>query len=191
MRKLENYMKTKYEDFEVSVPDLDGTGFAEKLTVKVPLEWDEELQQWLLTPKANQIIEDTKARHMGLLLPSQFRELRERLSYSQKQMGELFHIGAKSWTRWESGKLRPSRSINLLVRALYEGNLSMNYLLKRNGKNGGKSEARKARHNGIGLPHRGITKISRSPGNSGRTQRTRRLAKTKAGTVATAKSGGR
>jgi len=71
---------------------------------------------------------------MGLLLPEQFQELRERYDCSQKEMGELFQVGEKSWTRWETDKHRPSRSISLLVRALYDGDLSINYLLKRAGK---------------------------------------------------------
>jgi transcriptional regulator with XRE-family HTH domain len=127
-------MKTKYEDFEVCIPDLAGTGIAERLTVKIPLEWDEEVKQWLISAEANEIIENTKARHMGLLLPAQFKELRERYDYSQKEMGELFQVGEKSWTRWESGKHRPSRSISLLARAVYDGELTINYLLKRAGK---------------------------------------------------------
>lgn len=127
-------MKTKYEDFEVCIPDLAGTGIAERLTVQIPLEWDEEVKQWLIGAAANEIIEDTKARHMGLLLPAQFKELRERYGYTQKQMGELFQVGEKSWTRWESGKHRPSRSNNLPIRALYDGEISINYLLKRAGK---------------------------------------------------------
>src|SRR5258707_15459412 len=73
----------------------------------------------------------TQPRHMGLLLPNQFKELRERYGYTQKEMGELFQVGEKSWTRWESGKHRPSRSISLLIRAVYEGELSLNYLLRR------------------------------------------------------------
>jgi transcriptional regulator with XRE-family HTH domain len=127
-------MKTKTEEFEVCIPDLAGTGIAERVMVKIPLEWDEEVKQWLIGAEANQIIEDTKARHMGLLLPAQLKELRERYDYTQKEMGELFQVGEKSWTRWESGKHRPSRSINLLVRALYEGEISIDYLLKRAGK---------------------------------------------------------
>ena len=78
------------------------------------------MKEWLLTPEAHQIIEETKARRMGLLLPAQMKELRERYKYSQKEMGELFQVGEKSWTRWESGKHRPSRSINLIIRALFE-----------------------------------------------------------------------
>lgn len=127
-------MKTKNEEFEVLVPNLDGTAVAEKVTVTVPVEWDEELKEWLLTSEAHQVIEDTKARHMGLLLPAQLKELRERHQCTQKEMGELFQVGEKSWTRWESGKHRPSRSINLMIRALYEGEVSINYLLRRAGK---------------------------------------------------------
>jgi DNA-binding transcriptional regulator YiaG len=127
-------MKTQYESFEVCIPNLAGTTIAERIVVRIPLEWDEEVKQWLISAEANRIIEDTKARHMGLLLPAQFKELRERFGYSQKEMGELFQVGEKSWTRWETGRQRPSRSINLLVRALYEDELSVNYLLKRAGK---------------------------------------------------------
>lgn len=127
-------MKTKFKDYEVLVPNLDGTEVAERVNVKIPLEWDEELEVWVLTPEAHRIIEDTKARHMGLLLPVEFKELRERFKLSQKEMGELFQAGEKSWTRWETGKQRPSRMVSLLVRSLYEGEISINYLLKKAGK---------------------------------------------------------
>ena len=118
---MKTNMKTKTEEFEILIPNLDGTDIAERVKVPVTLEWDEEVKQWLLTPEAHQIIEDTKARRIGLLLPAQLKELRDRYDYTQKEMGELFQVGEKSWTRWESGRHRPSRSINLLIRALYEG----------------------------------------------------------------------
>lgn len=127
-------MKTKTAEFEVSIPNLDGTEIAERVKVPVTLEWDEEIKEWLLTPEAHQVIENTKARRIGLLLPDQLMELRQQYNYTQKEMGELFQVGEKSWTRWETGKHRPSRSINLLIRALYEGEISVNYLLKRAGK---------------------------------------------------------
>jgi len=127
-------MRTKTEEFEVLVPNLEGTGIIERVKVPITLQWDEEVKEWLLTPEAHRIIEGTQARRMGLLLPEQFQELRERCDCTQKEMGELFQVGEKSWTRWESGKHRPSRSISLLIRALYDGELSVNYLLKRAGK---------------------------------------------------------
>lgn len=127
-------MRTKTEEFEVLVPHLEGKGIAERVKVPITLRWDEEVKEWLLTPEAHEIIENTQARHMGLLLPQQFRELRERHGCTQKEMGDLFQVGEENWTRWESGKQRPSRSISLLIRALYEGELSINYLLRHAGK---------------------------------------------------------
>ena len=127
-------MKIENREFEVQVPKVDGSGIAEKVNVMVPVCWDEEIQDWLMTPEAHEIIDNTKARLIGLLLPAQLKELRERHNCTQKEMGELFQVGEKSWTRWESGKHRPSRSINLLICALYDGEISINYLLKRAGK---------------------------------------------------------
>ena len=127
-------MKTKTEKFEVLVPGIGEDEIAERVTVDISLRWDDDLEEWLLTEEAHRIIEDTKARHMGLLLPKQLMELRHRYGYSKKEMGELFQVGEKSWNRWESGKHRPSRSINLLIRALYEGEISVDYLLEQAGK---------------------------------------------------------
>ena len=115
------------------MPKADGSG-TEKATVEVPVVWDDDLKDWLMTPEAHEIIDNTKARLIGLLLPEQFKELRQKYGYTQKQMGELFQVGEKSWTRWESGKQRPSRSLNVLIRALHDGELSINYLRERAGK---------------------------------------------------------
>ncbi len=127
-------MKIKEQEFEIHVPKVDGSGIAEIVKVMVPVRWDEEVQVWLMTPEAHEIIDNTKARLIGLLMPEQLKELRERHDCTQTEMGELFQVGEKSWTRWESGRHRPSRSINLLIRALYEGEISIDYLLKRAGK---------------------------------------------------------
>lgn len=127
-------MKIENREFEIYVPKADGTGIAETVKVMVPVCWDEEVKEWLMTPEAHEIIENTKARLIGLLLPEQFAELRKRYNYTQQQMGELFQAGEKSWNRWETGYQRPSRSINLLIRALYEGEISIDYLLKKAGK---------------------------------------------------------
>jgi len=121
----------KTEKFEVLIPNLDGTAVAERVSVDVPVCFDERIKDWVLTEEAHRIIDDTKARHMGLILPSQMKELRTRLGYSQIQMGQLFQIGEKSWLRWESGKHRPTRSISLLIMALYEGKIPLEYLLQR------------------------------------------------------------
>jgi len=85
-----NNPKFQTQPFDVSIPDLSGEAVAEVVTIHVEMEWDEELHQWLITPDGMRKIDDTKARHMGLLLPAEFKELRERHGYSQKEMGELF-----------------------------------------------------------------------------------------------------
>jgi DNA-binding transcriptional regulator YiaG len=126
-------LNTKTEKFEVSIPNLDGTAVAERVPVEVPVYFDERIQEWVLTEAAHQIIDDTRARYMGLILPSQMKELRERLGFSQSQMGQLFQIGEKSWSRWESGKHRPTRSMGLLIMAAYEGKIPMDYLLSKAG----------------------------------------------------------
>src|SRR6266704_43772 len=87
--------KLKHSDFEILVPDLEGTGLAERFKVLVPLRWDEDLVEWLLTPDAHEIIENAKARRMELLLPRQFKELRDRYQFTQKQMGEVFQVGER------------------------------------------------------------------------------------------------
>ena len=84
-------------------------------------EWDEEISEWLLTPESLQQIDDTKARRMGLLLPAELKALRERLCLSQSQIADMLEIGEKSWSRWESGRHRPSRSMNLLIKTLDAG----------------------------------------------------------------------
>ncbi len=54
------------QDFEVSVPNWEGTGIAERVNVKIPERWDEELGEWMLAPEAHKIIEDTKRGVFGL-----------------------------------------------------------------------------------------------------------------------------
>lgn len=121
-------MKTKIESIEVRIPNADGTGVAERIPVDVPLRWDAELKEWLLTEEAHELIDNTKARHMGLISPADLKEMRLRLRLTQRQIGSLLQVGEKSYTRWESGRARPSRSLNVLLCALRDGRLSVPYL---------------------------------------------------------------
>jgi len=122
------------QPFEVTIPDLSGEKVERVITIQVPMEWDDEVKEWLMTKEGLRLVEDTEARAMGLILPEQMKSLRDRLGYTQKQMGELFQVGGKSWTRWETGRHRPSRVISLLIRALSDGEISIDYLLERAGK---------------------------------------------------------
>lgn len=116
--------ESQLQSFDVSIPASDGKSVSEVVSIMVPVEWDKDAQDWVLTPDAMELIEETKARHMGLLTPAEIRALREQLGYSQEKMSEVLEIGAKTWSRWETGRQRPSRSLNLLLKALKSGILT-------------------------------------------------------------------
>jgi putative zinc finger/helix-turn-helix YgiT family protein len=118
----------KYAEVQVRIPNLEGDGISEIYTLKVPVVTDPDTGEELLTEEAVEMIDNTKARYMGLLLPHEIKALRENLGLTQKQMSELLQAGEKSYTRWESGKSRPSRMVNLLLRALFEGELTPDQL---------------------------------------------------------------
>jgi len=118
----------KMRPFDVQIPNLDGDGIAETIRIDVPVHIDPQSGEEILTAAAHELIEKTKARRMGLMLADEIRELRERFSLTQEQISELLQIGAKTYTRWESGRARPSRSLNLLLCALRDGALSLEYL---------------------------------------------------------------
>lgn len=120
--------KTKSSKFNVPIPNSDGTGVASHVPITITQEWDDSIQEWFVTPESEELIESTKARHMGLLPPEDLRRLRARLNLTQREIGELLQIGEKSWTRWETGRQRPSRSMNILLRALADGLLDVEYL---------------------------------------------------------------
>ncbi len=126
-------MKTKFEPFVIHIPDAEGKATSRTVFIEVPVRWDEVIDEWVLTEEAHELIENRKALEMGILSPAQLCELRERHSCTRKEMGALFQVGEKSWNRWESGKHRPTRSMNLLIRALYDGEIGMGYLRERAG----------------------------------------------------------
>jgi len=118
----------RYVDHEVLIPNVEGDEIAERIKVQIPVTIDPVTGDEMLTEEAFEILETTKARHMGLLLPDQIKALRERLKLSQKDMSQLLQAGEKSYTRWESGRARPSRMVNVLLRLLDEGDVSVESL---------------------------------------------------------------
>ena len=119
----------KYIEVPVHIPNLEGDGIAETKMVQVPVALDPQTGEEMLTEEAIELIETTKARYMGLLLPTEIKELRERLEFTQRQMSELLQAGQKSYTRWETGRARPSRMVNVLLRLLYAGKVSVSDLV--------------------------------------------------------------
>jgi transcriptional regulator with XRE-family HTH domain len=115
-------------DFEVAIPNADRTKIVETIVIQVPVQRDPRTGEEILTAEALDLIENTQARHMGLLLPEQIRELRTGLGLTQRELGELLQIGEKTATRLENGRGRPSRSMNVLLCALRDLKLPMSYL---------------------------------------------------------------
>ncbi len=115
----------------VHIPKLDGSEIAETIQVDVEGYRNPEDGEIYLTGESLEKLDEVKSRHMGLLLPAEIKEMREQMGITQKRMGELLQIGEKSYSRWETGRKRPSRSLNLLLAALADGRIDVAYLESR------------------------------------------------------------
>lgn len=111
----------------VRIPNRDGDGFSETIEVQVDAWLDAEGEIFLPGDISEQI-EALKARHMGLLAAEELRDLRDALHLTQKQISSLLQLGEKTWTRWESGRERPTRSMNILLHALRDGKIDLPWL---------------------------------------------------------------
>jgi DNA-binding transcriptional regulator YiaG len=127
--------EVKYVNALVQIPNLDGDGIAETLTVQVPVTIDPHTGEELLTERAIEIIDSTKARYMGLMLAPEIKKMRERLGLTQKRISELVQSGEKSWTRWETGKARPSRMVNVLLQLICDGKVFISDLITQRKQN--------------------------------------------------------
>lgn len=124
---LKRAVKTMVE-VEVPIPALDGETIQERVKVQVEALKDPVSGEVFFDTAALAELERVKARYMGLLSPEEITTLRRSLGLTQKEISQLLQIGEKSYTRWESGKERPSRSLNILLRALGDGHLTTSYL---------------------------------------------------------------
>jgi len=113
---------------EVSIPSMEGDTVAEIIQVEVEVWRNRNTGEVFLDGHARAKLEATKARYLGLLTAEQIKELRQYLQLTQRELADLLQIGEKSWTRWETGRERPSRSINVLLNALYDGRSDIHYL---------------------------------------------------------------
>ena len=127
MSLLENAKREQVE-VPVHIPTLDGKAIAETIMVKVAGMRDAKTGELFLDGEALEQLDKAKARYMGLLLPEEIKALRQRLTLTQMEMSDLLQIGEKTYTRWESGRSRPSQVLNLLLRALRDGRLDVAYL---------------------------------------------------------------
>lgn len=111
----------------VRIPDEKGN-IRETIEVPVIADYDEETGEYFLTGESVRKIDRAKARYMGLILPSEIKELRLRLGRAQTEMCGLLGLGARTWTRWETGAERPNQSYGRVLRALYEGRQTLEAL---------------------------------------------------------------
>ncbi|HVU34300.1 MAG TPA: helix-turn-helix domain-containing protein, partial [Opitutaceae bacterium] len=95
----------------------------ETIQVKVPAWRDPKDGEIYLDADAIAILDKAKARRLGVLSPQELATLRRRLGLKQKEIGELLQIGEKTWSRWETGRERPSRLLNMLLLALNDGKI--------------------------------------------------------------------
>ena len=112
-------------EMPVVIPTPDGKGIAETIMVEVDALKDPKDGEIYLNGAVLEELDRIKARHMGILLPSEIHELRTRLGMTQKEMGDLLGVAEKSYSRWETGRERLSHSLNKLVAALWEGRLTV------------------------------------------------------------------
>jgi DNA-binding transcriptional regulator YiaG len=113
---------------EVRIPSADGASPPTILNVAVPAWRDPDDGEIYLDGEAIRILDDARARHHGLMTTGEIRELRQKLGLTQKRLSELLQIGEKTWTRWESGRDRPSKSLHVLICSLRDGRIDVAYL---------------------------------------------------------------
>jgi DNA-binding transcriptional regulator YiaG len=128
MKNLRERCERVEVEEEVLIPTLDGKEIAERIKVKVPAWRDPVNGEIYLDDKALEKLERVKARHLGLLQPEEIKVLRHRLGLTQAGISKLLQIGEKTWTRWETGRERPSRALNVLLHALRDGKIDLSYL---------------------------------------------------------------
>ena len=70
-------------------------------------------------------LDRVKARYEGIMLPDDIRQLPERFGLTQTKISNALGLGGKTWTRWETGRERPSRSMNNMLVFLHNGMLTL------------------------------------------------------------------
>lgn len=116
----------KKKPFKIFIPSGDGKPprHVETIEVEVRLEYGEEF----LTEESNELIEKTRARHMGLMTGEDIIQMRQRLGISQQELTKLLQCGEKSLSRWENGHGFPTGIANTLLRLLDEGHVAVESL---------------------------------------------------------------
>jgi DNA-binding transcriptional regulator YiaG len=113
---------------ELTESNGEGNAIAGRVTMRMTLQWGEGVDPRTPSTEARESRQIAEPGGKSFILPSQMKEMRERLGYSQSQMGELFQVGEVNWIQWETGTQSPDPAASLLMRALYEGDVSTSYV---------------------------------------------------------------
>ena len=128
MKSLRERATREEMDVPVTIPTADGSGVEETITVRVMALRDPQTGDFFLDDEAMEAIDRAKSRHLGLLSSEDIRGLRAQLYLTQEEMSHLLKIGEKTYTRWETGRSRPSQAMNLLLLGLREGVIPVGWL---------------------------------------------------------------
>jgi len=72
----------------------------------------------ILPDELTKAIEAEQYRRLGLLPPSEIRQVRQKTGLSAVDMANLLGVGEKSYTRWENGRSIQNKSNDTLIRLL-------------------------------------------------------------------------
>jgi len=92
---------------------------AEKKELRVGnIVWDEcdACGEKLFDDTAMRQISDARYGALGLLTPSELKEIRKKIGYTQEQMAAFLGIGNKTYCRWENGTSIQTKSMDTLIR---------------------------------------------------------------------------
>jgi len=82
------------------------------------ISWDEcnTCGEKIFDDDAMRQISDARYEALGLLTPSELKEIRKKLGYTQEQMAAFLGIGNKTYCRWENGTSIQTKSMDTLIR---------------------------------------------------------------------------
>jgi putative zinc finger/helix-turn-helix YgiT family protein len=72
----------------------------------------------ILPDELTKAIEAERYRRLGLLTPTEIRQVRQKTGLSAVDMANLLGVGEKSYTRWENGRSLQNKSNDTLIRLL-------------------------------------------------------------------------
>jgi putative zinc finger/helix-turn-helix YgiT family protein len=73
----------------------------------------------ILDDAASWRITEETYRQLGLLTPTEIRESREQLGLNQQELQQMLGLGGNSLSRWENGHVYQARSMDMLLRIIF------------------------------------------------------------------------